>query len=667
MYEQFLSTNGEIRAVVPDNVLVMTRIGAGDGNYLKYKTTVLSKPVEQTITIDPNKDVYRQVQKYEKFSSEMELGYGGNKYLLFRSGANNNLFQNDVLKKDVLLLGNVNIVELTVKDKEGKTKYLELGTFNNMVVYRLDGGAWTRYDPKRLDLPEYKVVANDGYEFSLSHVLRVLNTKLSGKYNNLFYDKLILDTRNINRSLAELGIEIKSYKFNEPTSLYSIPSKYLEIQRGESAKQEWLRSEKPRDVIQNQPQRVAEQHQNKQKQDIKLDPRVKELYDTINKIDKQNVATSIQNLLSGKYSWIWFGVAKSDFRKIEEWFKKYFDGVYTLSIIEDSGQRVKVRVDPVKSKKDANNDQSKQLWLEMEKKQTSNNTTIDNKPDTKQATIKSENKAQNTPLEAQPKAKQKEDEKKTPNNVDLQNNKQSESESNEAVIQDTTIPGPLTFNQISIFANIYGEKLKTRDTGQYLGLAGKLLGERSEREIYIMLGLNPDQMIRNKELMQRTYLLTGAKPMSDAEHLAIVLAAISLVQSNTNTLPEIIKKHVDREKDVIEQEVNQKPTDLLSSPEVEQMKKDIEKELIRRDQELASRATPISIPSWLQNVVKNIQLNPDNIDGLTIKESPEQYYSEEEISMLKLVYEREFKDKMSWEQFVGLAVYYFEKPVEEVK
>jgi len=75
----------------------------------------------------------------------------------------------------------------------------------------------------------------------------------------------------------------------------------------------------------------------------------------------------------------------------------------------------------------------------------------------------------------------------------------------------------------------------------------------------------------------------------------------------------------------------------------------------------------LNTPDWMRDVVHNIDRNPEQIDPKQVPGKLESYYSDEEIRLLNQIYEMYFKSRMSWEEFVGFAIYYFEKPVVDVE
>ncbi|MCS7122358.1 MAG: hypothetical protein NZ908_00135 [Candidatus Micrarchaeota archaeon] len=670
------------------------------------------------------------------------------------------------LRDNVRYTGEVKMINLTAKHSNGRETELYFLVAGGIVLFRTDrDDRWLLYSPEAINLSEYSVMTVDGKYIKLSDVLEIRNN-LQTIGDNMFYDSIIVRNtdrvlisvqgegvttnntdlnnmiyRDATRRVLETGsrqadqpsrekIVEKDSKNNNKSSEPQIQTDSptskpnptnRKTQDGED------RSRARVDPSQQSKPTVAERRDEEQtgrkqpKPDTARSDIIRDLYSKLNPTDRKNVTDAIQNLLNGKYSWIWFGVRKSDLQTIQNWFRENFGDRYVLRVIEDRGERVRVRVDP--------NQQSKPTVAERrDEEQTGRKQP---KPDQPKPTVPER-------LDTVPERK---DTRQERDRIDygkqtIPNTQQPERQR----------PGTLELTGMTLeridnireFSRRYADLLKSRSIDpKYLGMARELLSKYSEKDIYSMLGLDPDQMIRNRAMLERTDRLTGRKGISPEEHLAIVLMAGNIGSNRENTDSAILsqgeKKSImvegieigltlrenrlrvetpsgisviglgDMDQDAVPVVVvtgskaevviiDPNRLDVLADLQsrgnvylmnINRTDRSVNVSLILLDRlenlgynkndtvettvpldEIISR---LGIPSWMGDVVKNVDRNPERIDPNSVNESLESYYNREEIELLRKVYDMYFANRMRWEDFSRLSVYYFQKPVDDIE
>lgn len=628
-----------------------------------------------------------------------------------------------VLNDNVYFSGKAKIVSLDVYDSNGRLVELQFLVANNIVMFRFNGdNRWFLYTPEALSLDNYRVRLN-GRDVKLSELIDIRD-QLQTVGSRKIYDAIFIKPELANH-LNSLG-KIKEYTL-ESVSLNSLISANVKSEQAKSTAQ----IEKPGNT-----DRIPSQKETVQKP--KRSPMLEQLYNSINRVDRDNVVAAVESLLNGKYRWVWFGIAKRDLPTVQKWFRENFGDKYVLSILEDRGDRVRVRVDPKQ--------------VPQPSKIPPQTTTP--KPSSKETTTTANN-----------------------NQSNLSPQKQITTLTNQTEQpQERERRDMLGIEFTRQFSQHYSELLKSRDISkQHLQRAKDMLSRYSERDIYTMLGLNPEQMIRNREMLARTDRNLKRPELTVEQHLAIVLMALDrtgvnreenqtrTVLQNPNPLEETgVNRQENPMVDQREEQLQKAEQIVELSPgtrrmlavgninvevhlsgnlleltlgnqkyylglpnsveELERLREMgleeavpvivISKEganlhvldLNRLDElqklqdggdvyllivnvsdrgvtvyttkldriapvirSLDDVVSELNTPDWIRDVVYNIDRNPEQIDPKVVPGKLESYYSDEEIRLLNQIYEMYFKSRMSWEEFVGFAIYYFEKPVVDVE
>ncbi|MEM4159423.1 MAG: hypothetical protein QXO13_02220 [Candidatus Anstonellales archaeon] len=649
-----------------------------------------------------------------------------------------------VLNDNVKFSGKTTTVSLDVYDSSGRKLELQFLVANNMVLFRFNrDDRWVLYTPEVLSLDNYRIRLN-GREVKLSELIDIRD-QLQTVGSRKIYDVIFIRPELANH-LNSLG-KIREYTL-ESASLNSLISTNVKNEQAKST----VQIEKPGNT-----DRTPSQKETVQKP--KRSPMLEQLYNSINKVDRDNVVTAVESLLNGKYKWIWFGIAKKDLPTVQKWFRENFGDKYVLSILEDRGNRVRVRVDPKQ--------------VPQPSKIPPQTTTP--KPSSKEST-KDTPKVNSSEILPKPSSKE------SPKALDnIQSNLDSQKQTIPSTNQTEQPQERERGNMLGIeftrqFSQHYSELLKSRDISkQHLQRAKDMLSRYSERDIYAMLGLNPEQMIRNREMLARTDRNLKRPELTVEQHLAIVLMALDrtgvnrgenlarTVLENPNSLE---KTGVNRQENPI---VDQKEEQLQKAEQTVELSQGTRRMLavgntnvevylsgnlleltlgnqkyylglpnsveeLERLREMGlEEAVPVIViskegaslhvldpnrldelqklqedgdvylviinvsdrgvtvyttkldriapvirslddvvselntPDWMRDVVHNIDRNPEQIDPKQVPGKLESYYSDEEIRLLNQIYEMYFKSRMSWEEFVGFAIYYFEKPVVDVE
>lgn len=673
------------------------------------------------------------------------------------------------LKDNVKYSGETKMIHLTAKHVNGKEVELSFLVAGGVVFFRTGSDQkWILYSPQAIDLSEYRVLTIDGKYMKLSDVIQVKNN-LQTVGDTMFYDTLIIRNRGkVLLSVQGEGMIAKNTDLNsiiyinrdtypEPTS-GRIPQTTPDSGKqsrsdGETTlkrepsivpsepKQPTPPAKQPSNTTLPEPQRpsTAPQPSSKQsetRKDVEQPTRSKELntlYTKLNPIDRKNVIDAIQNLLNGKYVWIWFGLRKGDLKIVQDWFKENFEDRYILRVIEDRGERVRVRVDPNKQPKPRETKLQEPVRESkpQSQQQTPQTMPIPDRKQNQQTRIENPDRGSQSPTQTpkptEPKAEPVQRSPGIPKGTNVK--------------PEDLLPVPKVSN-IRDFSDLYADLLKSRKVDpKYLERARELLSKYSESAIYSMMGLNPDQMSNNLQMLARIDRLTGRKELTREEHLAIVLMAaegkrevgdvmstilspgkrgvlrvegleiglmlkdnrvrvetptgvtvVSLDTIDSDTVPVVVVAGSKAEVVIVDLNRLDVLADLQARGNVyvmniTQSDREVNISLNLLDRIELPKSTEekpneinntiaasledvlreVRAPEWIGNVMRNVEINPDRIDSQSVNEDLEDYYSPKEIEMLRQIYNKYFSNRLSWEDFSKLSVYYFQKPTDDIE